>query len=152
MAADGRWYACHRAIGQSDYALGDSTGLDAARRRRFVETRHVHTQIECRSCWARYLCSGGCHQEASSRTAASCDFIRSWLDFCLETYCDLGTIIGVRRHDEWVTTQAVAAKRRRVARGSERRGGGTARSRQLGRHTAGIRCRELLPGPRIRHA
>lgn len=94
VAADGRWYACHRAIGQADYALGDSTGLDAARRRRFVETRHVHAQTECRTCWARYLCSGGCHQEATSRTAASCDFIRGWLDFCLETYCDLGTIPG----------------------------------------------------------
>ena len=91
VAADGRWYACHRAIGQPAYELGDSSGLDAERRRRFLEARHVHAQTDCRSCWARYLCSGGCHQEAVSRTIASCDFVRGWLDFCLQTYCELGS-------------------------------------------------------------
>ena len=90
VSAAGRWYACHRAIGEEEYALGSNTGLDAARRRRFVLSHHVHAQPECRSCWARYLCSGGCHQEASARSAASCDFIRGWLSFCLAAYCELG--------------------------------------------------------------
>jgi uncharacterized protein len=98
VAADGRWYACHRAIGQPAYELGSNAGLDGARRRRFVESRHVHAQTDCRSCWARYLCSGGCHQEAEARTAASCDFIRGWLDFCLATYCEL------RSHDGGIPT------------------------------------------------
>jgi len=49
-----------------------------------------HAQIDCRICWARYLCSGGCHQEAESRTAESCDFVRGWLEFCLAAYCELG--------------------------------------------------------------
>jgi uncharacterized protein len=60
------------------------------RRRRFLEDRHVHAQTDCRTCWARYLCSGGCHQEAASRTAESCDFVRGWLEFCLAAYCELG--------------------------------------------------------------
>jgi uncharacterized protein len=90
VSAAGRWYACHRAIGEEEYALGSNTGLDAARRRKFVLSHHVHAQPECRSCWARYLCSGGCHQEASARSAASCDFIRGWLSFCLAAYCELG--------------------------------------------------------------
>jgi uncharacterized protein len=60
------------------------------RRRRFLEDRHVHAQTDCRTCWARYLCSGGCHQEAESRTAESCDFVRGWLEFCLTAYCELG--------------------------------------------------------------
>jgi uncharacterized protein len=96
VAADGRWYACHRAIGQEAYALGSNTALDAARRRKFVLNRHVHAQPECRSCWARYLCSGGCHQEASARSVASCDFIRDWLSFCLATYCELGGLPHAR--------------------------------------------------------
>jgi uncharacterized protein len=90
VAASGRWYACHRAIGKADYELGTSDGLDHERRRDFLRRRHVHAQPECGSCWARYLCSGGCHQEAGSRSAASCDFIRGWLSFCLATYCELG--------------------------------------------------------------
>jgi len=89
VAADGRWYACHRAIGDPAYELGNNAGLDAELRRDFVAARHVHAQTSCRVCWARYLCSGGCHQEARTRTTASCDFIRGWLEFALETYCEL---------------------------------------------------------------
>lgn len=89
VSAEGRWYACHRAIGSPDYELGDNGGLDAGKRRRFLETRHVHAQTDCRACWARYLCSGSCHQEAATRSAASCDFIRGWLEFCLVAYCEM---------------------------------------------------------------
>ncbi|MBI1761952.1 MAG: SPASM domain-containing protein [Acidobacteria bacterium] len=89
VAANGDWYACHRAIGAAAYRLGDNTGLDAARRQTFLTARHVHAQTDCQTCWARYLCSGGCHQEAAQRTAASCDFVRGWLEFCLRAYCEL---------------------------------------------------------------
>jgi uncharacterized protein len=89
VSSQGRWYACHRAIGESAYELGSNEGLDEARRRDFLLQRHVHAQTACGSCWARYLCSGGCHQEAAARTPASCDFIRGWLDFCLKAYCEL---------------------------------------------------------------
>jgi uncharacterized protein len=90
VAASGRWYACHRAIGKADYELGTNDGLNQGLRRDFLRRRHVHAQPECQSCWARYLCSGGCHQEVSSRSVASCDFIRGWLSFCLAAYCELG--------------------------------------------------------------
>jgi uncharacterized protein len=89
VSAEGRWYACHRAIGAVDYELGDNSGLNRGRRRAFLEARHVDTQADCRVCWARYLCSGGCHQEKAARDKASCDFIRGWLEFCLRAYCDL---------------------------------------------------------------
>lgn len=95
VAADGDWFACHRAIGNSAYRLGDAHSLDESRRKQFLTLRHVHAQahanpkIDCTRCWARYLCSGGCHHEAQSRTPASCDFIRAWLDFCLASYCEL---------------------------------------------------------------
>lgn len=89
VAADGRWYACHRAIGAREFEMGDSSGLDGERRRNFLERRHVHAQEACRTCWARYLCSGACHQEATARTESACGFIRGWLEFCLGVYCDL---------------------------------------------------------------
>ena len=91
VAADGDWYACHRAIGNETFRLGTALKLDAARRQTFLEERHVHAKADCGKCWARYLCSGGCHQEAHARSPASCDFIRDWLDFCLASYCELST-------------------------------------------------------------
>jgi uncharacterized protein len=84
----GRWFACHRAIGEEGYALGDAGGgADPARQARFLADRHIERVEPCRSCWARYLCGGGCHQEAATRTAAACDAIRGWLEFCLDAYC-----------------------------------------------------------------
>jgi uncharacterized protein len=89
VAANGDWYACHRAIGSPTFHLGNNGGLDPERRREFLDARHVHAQPACRQCWARYLCSGGCHQEATGRTDSSCGFIRGWLEFCLGAYCEL---------------------------------------------------------------
>ncbi|HMH53608.1 MAG TPA: radical SAM protein [Candidatus Acidoferrum sp.] len=97
VSSSGTWYACHRAIGSPTYELGDSRGLDEARRARFLTDRHVHAQAACGTCWARYLCSGGCHQEATARTDSSCGFIRGWLDFCLAAYCELAD----RHPDYW---------------------------------------------------
>lgn len=91
LAANGDWYTCHRAIGNAGFRVGTSRGLDEGARRAFVVERHVHAVADCRSCWARYLCSGGCHQEADARSPQGCDFIRSWLEFCLASYCELTT-------------------------------------------------------------
>ena len=96
---DGRWYACHRAIGNDDYALGSSEGLDGGRRRDFLKKRHVHAQAPCRTCWARYLCGGGCHHEIEARTQASCDHVRGWLEFCLEAYGELSAV-----RPDWFTS------------------------------------------------
>lgn len=98
VSTAGRWFACHRAIGQEDYALGDLDGhggVDPARQRQFLADRHVERLEPCRSCWARYLCSGGCHQEATTRTTAACDAIRGWLEFCLDAYC----VVSAERPD-----------------------------------------------------
>lgn len=88
VSTAGQWFACHRAIGDDDYLLGDGeVAVDPTRQQRFLEAHHVERVEPCRSCWARYLCSGGCHQEAATRTDAACDAIRGWLEFCLDAYC-----------------------------------------------------------------
>ena len=124
--ADGDWYACHRAIGDARYRLGSPSALDADRRRSFLAERHVHAKVDCRLCWARYLCSGGCHQEAEARTEASCDFIRDWLDFCLASYCELSSraasalcpsiVVGSRIMRTGTVPQTDRAKRSREVR------------------------------------
>lgn len=104
VSTAGEWFACHRAIGDEDYALGFTQGedgrggVDPERQREFLAARHVERAEPCRSCWARYLCSGGCHQEARTRTEAACDAIRAWLEFCLDAYC----VVSAERPD-WFT-------------------------------------------------
>jgi uncharacterized protein len=87
VSAEGDLFACHRFVGDAAGALGSvEAGVDRARQRTWLATRHVHTQEPCRSCWARYLCGGGCHHEVLRRGRPACDFIRGWLDYCLGAY------------------------------------------------------------------
>ena len=88
VATDGEWFACHRAVGDGRFARDDGRGgIDAARQQRFLLDHHVERVEPCRRCWARYLCSGGCHHEADTRTDAACEAVRGWLEFCLDAYC-----------------------------------------------------------------
>ncbi len=99
IAPEGDWYACHRAIGKPDYKLGGPEGPSRDASRRFLAARHVHAKAPCGGCWARYLCSGACHQEALSLSEASCSFIRDWLQFCLTIYCESDAMGGLVSSD-----------------------------------------------------
>lgn len=90
VSADGDLAACHRFVGDADGAMGSvKTGIDIARRSAWLAERHVHRQEPCRSCWARYLCGGGCHHEVIARGRPACDYIRGWLHYCLGAYLRL---------------------------------------------------------------
>jgi uncharacterized protein len=90
VSADGDLAACHRFVGDADGAMGSVTkGIDADRRAAWLAERHVHRQDPCRSCWARYLCGGGCHHEVIARGRPACDYIRGWLHYCLGAYLRL---------------------------------------------------------------
>jgi len=90
VSADGDFFACHRFIGDERAALGSSTsGVDSCRQTEWLAQRHVDTQSPCYSCWARYLCGGGCHHEVINRGRPACDFIRGWLKHCLSVYVNL---------------------------------------------------------------
>jgi uncharacterized protein len=90
VSADGELYACHRFVEDPDGHMGDiDSGPDRARQRTWLTERHVHRQEPCRSCWARYLCGGGCHHETIRRGRPACDYIRGWLDYCLRAYVRL---------------------------------------------------------------
>ncbi|MFJ2689437.1 radical SAM protein [Pseudomonas sp. NPDC087336] len=88
--ADGELFACHRLVDDKDYRFGDVwSGSDYEARARHLAASHVDTQQPCRSCWARYLCGGGCHHEVKHRGRPGCDYIRGWLEFCLAAYCEV---------------------------------------------------------------
>jgi uncharacterized protein len=90
VAADGELSACHRFVGDDAGTMGSlSDGIDLNRQARWLADRHVHRQEPCRSCWARYLCGGGCHHEVIHRGRPACDYIRGWLHYCLEAWLRL---------------------------------------------------------------
>jgi uncharacterized protein len=84
VSARGDYFTCHRTIGDPRFYLG-SGEADEKRRGQFLAERHVDRQEPCHSCWARYLCGGGCHAEVV-HGRSGCDYIRGWLDYCLRFY------------------------------------------------------------------
>jgi uncharacterized protein len=87
VSADGELAACHRFVGDQEGKMGTLVaGIDRDGQNRWLAERHVHMQSPCRDCWARYLCSGGCHHEVIARGRVACDYIRGWLDYCLQAY------------------------------------------------------------------
>jgi uncharacterized protein len=87
VSAEGTYSACHRTIDDERFALGDvGSGLSQDVRRTFLAERHVDRQEPCRTCWARYLCGGGCHAEVAEAGRDGCDYVRGWLETCLRYY------------------------------------------------------------------
>jgi uncharacterized protein len=88
--SDGSFYACHRLVRDDRFHMGSvSGGLDESSRRAHLARSHVDWQEPCQSCWARYLCGGGCYHEVSRRGRIACDYIRGWLEFCIGAYAEL---------------------------------------------------------------
>jgi uncharacterized protein len=97
VATDGDVNLCHRFAGSDAHKLGTvRDGVDRAAQRRFLEQHHLDDKTDCRSCWARPLCSGGCYHEAHTRYGTTtspnlhyCDWIRGWTDTCLQVYGEI---------------------------------------------------------------
>jgi uncharacterized protein len=90
VSAEGGLYACHRFVEDEEGAMGNvADGVGREKQNRWLSERHVHFQEPCRSCWARYLCGGGCHHEVIKRGRPACNYIRGWLHYCLQAYLRL---------------------------------------------------------------
>jgi uncharacterized protein len=95
--AEGSFYVCHRLTGDDLFRVGTlDTGPDAERIRNVLEKATAGKDALCGRCWARTLCSGGCHYENHLREnrlglppGSSCHFIRRWLRLGIETYAEL---------------------------------------------------------------
>ena len=87
VSADAELFACHRFVNEPVGKMGDlQQGIQAEAQNHWLATRHVHTQEPCTSCWARYLCGGGCHHEVIEKGRIACDYIRSWLHYTIQAY------------------------------------------------------------------
>jgi uncharacterized protein len=91
----GRLYLCQRFTGQDEFCMGDIfQGFDEGKLAKFREEAQICNKEECRACWARTLCTGGCYHEACVREGSHlkpnyhyCEWIRRWTELGLETYC-----------------------------------------------------------------
>jgi len=91
----GRLYLCQRFTGQDEFCMGDIfQGFDEGKLGRFREEAQIGNKEECRVCWARTLCTGGCYHEACVREGSHlkpnyhyCEWIKRWTELGLETYC-----------------------------------------------------------------
>ena len=65
----GELYPCHQFVGETAYRLGDlEKGIvNSALRDRFASC-NVYARPQCRDCWARLYCSGGCAANAYHAT------------------------------------------------------------------------------------
>ncbi len=61
ITPDGDIYPCHQFVGKEEYKLGnvyDNT-FDMDISRKFAGL-NIYTRPDCKNCWARFYCSGGC--------------------------------------------------------------------------------------------
>lgn len=96
--AEGDVFACHRLIDDPAFAMGHvATGLNQPARERHLQKMHVDKMQPCQSCWARYLCGGGCYHEVSRRGRPGCDYIRGWIEFCISAYVELSSLVDYEK-------------------------------------------------------
>lgn len=61
----GEIYPCHQLVGHQEYLMGDVfRGITTPQLREKLQDAHIFRKKECTSCWARFLCGGGCHSQA----------------------------------------------------------------------------------------
>ena len=61
IAPNGDIYPCHQFVGREQYRMGSvfKEGLDGKIAQEF-DVCNIYNMESCRSCWAKYYCSGGC--------------------------------------------------------------------------------------------
>lgn len=65
VTPEGDIYPCHQFVGREGYKMGSvlDGSFDTTIQKRFA-ANHVLNKEKCRSCWARFYCSGGCAANA----------------------------------------------------------------------------------------
>ena len=69
----GDFYPCHQFVGEADYKMGnvDDGTFNREMKSDFAKT-HIYSKPDCRNCWARFYCSGGCAANAYNFSGDIC--------------------------------------------------------------------------------
>lgn len=90
----GELYPCHQFVGMESFLLGDVwSGISRPEVAEGFRRSGVRQKPQCQKCWARYLCSGGCHAVAYQSTGdisgsdeVACGITRARLEAALAAY------------------------------------------------------------------
>ncbi|MCA0386657.1 MAG: thioether cross-link-forming SCIFF peptide maturase [Firmicutes bacterium] len=65
ITPEGDIYPCHQFVGDEHFKMGNVLAgiLDFGLTNQF-KNAHVYNKEKCRTCWAKFYCSGGCHANA----------------------------------------------------------------------------------------
>ena len=67
----GDLYPCHQFVGEEEFKLGDIwNGVTNKEKQQEFAGCNVYAHTECRDCWARLYCSGGCAANAYHSTGS----------------------------------------------------------------------------------
>jgi uncharacterized protein len=62
VAPNGDIYPCHQFVGIEDYKMGSlNDGSFNEEIKKTFAAAHVYSKPECKKCWAKFYCSGGCN-------------------------------------------------------------------------------------------
>ncbi|MEA4973261.1 Coenzyme PQQ synthesis protein E [bioreactor metagenome] len=65
VTPEGDLYPCHQFVGQEEYKMGSVfSGIENTQIREEFANCNVYTKPECKKCWAKFYCSGGCTANA----------------------------------------------------------------------------------------
>jgi uncharacterized protein len=68
VSPEGDLYPCHQFVGLENFKLGNVLSLEQRELKKDIQllfkNSSVYTKDECRKCWARFYCSGGCAANA----------------------------------------------------------------------------------------
>ena len=71
VTPSGDLYPCHQFVGEKAFKLGDIwTGVTNLEKQEEFASCNVYAREECRGCWARLYCSGGCAANAYHATGS----------------------------------------------------------------------------------
>ncbi len=61
VTPDGDIYPCHQFVGNEDFLMGDVyNGMNNKEIEKEFKEAHIYNKPNCRDCWAKFYCSGGC--------------------------------------------------------------------------------------------
>ncbi|EPY2275134.1 SPASM domain-containing protein, partial [Clostridium sporogenes] len=61
ITPDGHIYPCHQFVGNEKFSMGNVyEGIKNNKISSEFRKSNIYNKVECRNCWARFYCSGGC--------------------------------------------------------------------------------------------
>ena len=69
ITPEGDIYPCHQFVGNEDYKLSNIMNEEIVFPHDLTESfknAHVYSKEDCKKCWNKFYCSGGCHANATN--------------------------------------------------------------------------------------